>query len=151
MLDLLRKRIAASSLGARLEARLADALALPFEDASFDRVVAGFAVRNYADLHAGLAEMRRVLRPGGRAVILEFSTPPNRLVRAGSRIYLDQVTPRLAALLGGDAAAYRYLPRSVQRFPGADQLADRLRAAGFGSVRFERLMLGVVALHVAER
>ena len=151
MLELLARRAASSPLGLRFEARLADALALPFDDACFDRVVAGFAVRNLADLPAGLAEMRRVLRPGGRAVILEFSTPPSRVVRAASHVYLTQVIPRLAAILGGDPPAYRYLPRSVERFPGAEQLSGLLRAAGFSAVRFERLMLGAVAVHVAER
>lgn len=150
MLELVRRRAAADPLGARFTAQQADALALPFADGSFDRVVAGFAVRNFADLDAGLREMRRVLRPGGRAVILELSTPPNAIVRAAFGLYFHHVSPRLAALFGGDRAAYRYLPRSVARFPGAEGVADALRSAGFGAVRFERLALGVCAIHVAE-
>lgn len=151
MLELARKRAASSPLGARFEARQADVHALPFDDRSFDRVVAGFAVRNFADLAAGLGEMRRVLRPGGRAVILELSTPPNPVVRAAFGLYFGQVSPRVAALLGGDPAAYRYLPRSVARFPGAERLVDLLRAADFRDVRFERLSFGIAAIHVAER
>ncbi len=150
MLTLVRARSRASPHGGRFEARAADAHALPFADGSFDRVVAGFAVRNFGDLDAGLREMRRVLRPGGRAVILEFSHAPNPLVRAVYRFYVHGLVPRVAALLGGDAAAYRYLPRSMDRFPGAERLAERLRAAGFSDVGFERLTFGTVAIHVAE-
>jgi len=150
MLGLVRQRAAASPQGPRFEARVADAQALPFPEASFDRVTAGFAIRNFGDLAAGLGEMRRVLRPGGRTVILEFSTPPRPLVRAVSNVYLHGLVPRIAALLGGDAEAYRYLPRSIARFPAAEGLAALLRDAGFARVRFERLAMGVVAIHVAE-
>ena len=150
MIERVRRRAVASPLGARFEARLADAQALPFPDASFDRVTASFAVRNFGDLDAGLRETRRVLRPGGRAVVLEFSMPPNALVRMGYRAYMHGVVPRLATLLGGDPAAYRYLPESVERFPAAEALAARLGAAGFARVRFERLNFGGVAIHVAD-
>ncbi len=150
MLGAVRARAAATPLGARFEARSADAQALPFPDGSFDRVMAGFAVRNFGDLDAGLREMRRVLRPAGRAVILELSTPPHPAVRTAFGLYFHRIAPRLAAFLGGDAEAYRYLPRSVARFPGADAFAERLRAAGFGRVRFERLAFGIADVHVAE-
>lgn len=150
MLDAVRARAGRSPHGPRFRAEAADAQALPFADASFDRVVAGFAVRNFGDLDRGLREMRRVLRPGGRAVILELSTPPDLVVRTLFGWYFFSVAPRLAALLGGDAEAYRYLPRSVARFPAADAFAGRLRAAGFRSVRYERLALGIAAVHVAE-
>lgn len=150
MLDAVQRRARAAGLGDRFEARLADAQALSFPDASFDRVTAGFAVRNFGDLGAGLAEMRRVLRPGGRAVVLELSTPPNPLLRGAFRLYFHGLAPRIAALLGGDAEAYRYLPRSVAGFPGAEDLAQRMRGAGFAQVRFERLANGVAAIHVGE-
>jgi demethylmenaquinone methyltransferase/2-methoxy-6-polyprenyl-1,4-benzoquinol methylase len=150
MLDLVRARAAASPLGARFEARYADVHGLPFADGSFDRVVAGFAVRNFGDLDAGLRQMRRVLRVGGRAVILEFSRAPNPVIRALAGAYNGVLVPRIAVALGGDADAYRYLPRSIARFPGAEQLASRLRDAGFSRVRFERLTFGVVAIHVAD-
>jgi demethylmenaquinone methyltransferase/2-methoxy-6-polyprenyl-1,4-benzoquinol methylase len=150
MLERVRRRAARSPHGSRFESRHADAQALPFADASFDRVVAGFAVRNFGDLDAGLREMRRVLRPGGRAVILEFSTPPDPFVRRVSRLYLDLLVPRIASFLGGDPAAYRYLPRSIRGFPDAERFAARLRGARFAAVRFERLTLGVVVIYVAE-
>ncbi|MGH2490609.1 MAG: ubiquinone/menaquinone biosynthesis methyltransferase [Candidatus Limnocylindria bacterium] len=129
---------------------LATAEHLPFADGAFDRVVAGFAVRNFGDLSFGLRELRRVLRAGGRAVILEFSTPPSPVIHVAYRLYLDHAVPLIASLFGGDAAAYRYLPRSVAAFPDADGLAERMRVAGFARVRYERLTFGVAAIHVGE-
>lgn len=134
----------------RFSALIANAEALPFTAGSFDRVIAGFAVRNFGDLAAGLREMRRVLRNGGSAVILELSTPPNAAVRSGYGLYFHRLAPRIAALLGGDAQAYRYLPRSVDTFPGAEEFAERMRHAGFTRVRYERLSLGIAAIHVGE-
>jgi demethylmenaquinone methyltransferase/2-methoxy-6-polyprenyl-1,4-benzoquinol methylase len=149
MLDALRRRAEARA-DRRVVLVLATADGLPFADGSFDRVVAGFAVRNFGDLGLGLREMRRVLRAGGRAVILELSTPPNPLVGTLYRLYFHWLSPRIAALLGGDAAAYRYLPRSVAAFPGADGLAEGMRDAGFARVRYERLSFGIAAIHVGE-
>jgi demethylmenaquinone methyltransferase/2-methoxy-6-polyprenyl-1,4-benzoquinol methylase len=149
MLDAVRRRGDALS-ERRFTPLLATADGLPFADGSFDRVVAGFAVRNFGDLARGLGEMRRVLRTGGRAVILELSTPPSPLIGAVFRLYFHELSPRLAALLGGDAAAYRYLPRSVAAFPDADGLAERMRQTGFARVRYERLSFGIAAIHVGE-
>jgi demethylmenaquinone methyltransferase/2-methoxy-6-polyprenyl-1,4-benzoquinol methylase len=149
MLEALRRRAGASG-ERRVLPVLATAERLPFADASLDRVVAGFAVRNFGDLGLGLRETRRVLRAGGRAVILELSTPPNRLVGAMYHFYFQRLAPRIAALLGGDLAAYRYLPRSVAAFPDAEGLAEHMRDAGFARVRYERLSLGIAALHVGE-
>src|SRR6266545_88597 len=115
-----------------------------------ERVVAGFTVRNFGDLASGLREMRRVLRPSGRAVILELSTPPNALVRAAYGLYFHRISPLVAAMAGGDPEAYRYLPRSVAAFPDADGLAAALRDAGFARVRYQPLTLGIAAIHVGE-
>jgi demethylmenaquinone methyltransferase/2-methoxy-6-polyprenyl-1,4-benzoquinol methylase len=149
MLDALRRRADARA-GARFAPLLATVDRLPFADGSLDRVVAGFAVRNFGDLRLGLREMRRVLRAGGRAVILELSTPPNPIVGVAYRLYFERLSPLIAATLGGDAAAYRYLPRSVAAFPNAHGLAARMRDAGFARVRYERLNLGIAAIHVGE-
>jgi demethylmenaquinone methyltransferase/2-methoxy-6-polyprenyl-1,4-benzoquinol methylase len=149
MVDAAVRRAAAGD-ERRFAPLLATAERLPFADGAFDRVVAAFAVRNFGDLTGGLREMRRVLRRGGRAVILELSTPPNALVDSVYRLYFDRLSPRIAALLGGDAAAYRYLPRSVAAFPRADGLAQLMREAGFARVRYERLSFGVAAIHVGE-
>ena len=149
MLEALRRRADASG-ERRVTAVLATSESLPFADASLDRIIAGFAVRNFGDLGAGLREMRRVLRVGGRAVILELSTPPNPVIGGLYHLYFHRISPIVAALLGGDSAAYRYLPRSVAVFPDADGLARHMRDAGFARVRYERLSLGIAAIHVGE-
>jgi demethylmenaquinone methyltransferase/2-methoxy-6-polyprenyl-1,4-benzoquinol methylase len=149
MLQVLRRRGDATGRS-RVTPLLATALRLPFADASLDRVVAGFAVRNFGDLALGLRETRRVLRAGGRAVILELSMPPHPVIGALYRSYFHLVAPLLASVLGGDSAAYRYLPRSVAAFPDADGLARHMRDAGFARVRYERLSLGIAAIHVGE-
>lgn len=149
MLDTVRRRAEAYAEGRAMPV-LATAEHLPFADGSFDRMVAGFAVRNFGDLALGLREMRRVLRAGGRAVLLELSTPPNPVVGAVYRLYFHRLSPLIASVLGGDVAAYRYLPRSVAAFPGADALAEIMREAGFARVRYERLSFGIAAIHVGE-
>jgi len=125
-----------------------DALALPFEDGSFDVATVGFGVRNVADLEAGVRELRRVLRPGGRLAILEITTPQGALAPF-YRIWFDRVVPLLGRVLpGGDA--YAYLPASVRRFPAPAELASLLERGGFAAVRFRRFAGGIVALHVGE-
>jgi len=125
-----------------------DVLALPFDDASFDAVTVGFGVRNVDDLDAGLRELRRVLRPGGRVGILEITRPRGALAPF-YRLWFDSVVPALGRVLPG-GAAYTYLPASVRRFPGPEELAALLEAAGFSAVRFRLFAGGIVALHVAE-
>jgi len=125
-----------------------DLLALPFDDASFDSATVGFGVRNVADLAAGLRELRRVLRPGGRLGILEITTPRGPLAPF-YRLWFDRVVPLLGKVLPG-GAAYTYLPASVRRFPPPEQLAELLEESGFGAVRFRRFAGGIVALHVGE-
>lgn len=148
MLAVFRRR--ASRLGLRPTAVLGSAEAIPLPDGSVDRVVTSFTLRNVGDLPRALREFRRVLRPRGRAVILELSHPPNPFFGALYRSYFDRLAPRIAVALGGDADAYRYLPRSLRPFPRPERLAELLREAGFARVRFERLALGIAAIHVAE-
>jgi demethylmenaquinone methyltransferase / 2-methoxy-6-polyprenyl-1,4-benzoquinol methylase len=126
----------------------ADVLALPFDDAGFDAVVVGFGVRNVEDLAAGLKELRRVLRPGGRLGILEITKPRGPL-SIFYKLWFDRIVPLLGRVLPG-GAAYTYLPASVRRFPGPEELADLLRTCGFENVRFRRFAGGIVALHVGE-
>ena len=126
----------------------ADVLALPFGDAIFDAAVVGFGVRNVEDLAAGLKELRRVLRPGGRLGILEITKPRGPLA-VFYKLWFDRIVPLLGRVLPG-GAAYTYLPASVRRFPGPEELADLLRTCGFENVRFRRFAGGIVALHVGE-
>jgi demethylmenaquinone methyltransferase / 2-methoxy-6-polyprenyl-1,4-benzoquinol methylase len=131
-----------------LEWLQADVLQLPFEDASFDAAVVGFGVRNVEDLDAGIRELRRVLRPGGRLGILEITTPRGPL-KPFYRLWFDRVVPLLGRVLPG-GAAYTYLPASVRRFPEPEALAELLGSCGFRNVEFRRFAGGIVALHVGE-
>jgi demethylmenaquinone methyltransferase/2-methoxy-6-polyprenyl-1,4-benzoquinol methylase len=123
-----------------------DMLALPFEDGAFDSATVGFGVRNVEDLEAGIRELRRVLRNGGRLGILEITTPRGRLAPF-YRVWFDRVVPALGRVLPG-GGAYTYLPASVRRFPAPDALAELLEQCGFGEVRYRTFAGGIVALHV---
>lgn len=142
-------RIGASKTsGAPVFGVVSDALALPLPDASCDGAIVAFGVRNLDDLDGGLREAARVLKPGARFVVLEFTTPPSAIVRAVYGAYSNRLLPVIGGLISGNAAAYRYLPESISRFPSASELGGRLRAAEFVDVRWEFLTLGTVAIHV---
>ena len=130
---------------------VADALDLPLRDESADGAIVAFGIRNVEDLDAGLAEALRVLKPGARFVILEFSTPPSPMIRTAYHAYFHHVLPAIGGAVSGHGSAYRYLPRSVAHFPSAPELAARLDAAGFARVTWEPLTFGVAALHVGQR
>ena len=138
MLDRARRK-------APLEWVQGDLLAPPFADASFDAMTVGFGVRNVADLSLALVEARRVLRPGGRLAILEI-TQPRGVLRPFFALWFDRIVPLLGRVLPG-GEAYSYLPASVRRFPDAERLAELMRDAGFGDVRFRLLAGSIVALH----
>jgi demethylmenaquinone methyltransferase/2-methoxy-6-polyprenyl-1,4-benzoquinol methylase len=129
----------------------ADALRLPFPDEAFRGVIIGFGLRNLADPREGLLEMARVLEPGGRLVVLEFTTPPGRVFRSFYHAYFHHVLPRAGAWISGEPAAARYLPDSVSRFPRAAELAELVADCGFQRVRYRYLTRGIAALHVASR
>ncbi len=122
-----------------------DMLALPFEAGSFEAATVGFGVRNVSDLEGGLAELRRVLAPAGRLAVLEI-TQPRGVLAPFYRVWFDRIVPLLGRLLKG-GAAYTYLPASVRRFPGPDELAELLRGAGFADVEYRTFAGGIVALH----
>ena len=149
MLAVLARR-ATDAQRSQILALVGSAESLPLPDASIDRIVTGFTVRNVGDLGRAFAEFRRVLRPGGRAVMLELSHPSSPAFARLYSFYFDRIAPGVAALLGGDREAYRYLPRSLRPFPDAERIAAMLREAGFENVTFERLSRGIAAIHVAE-
>jgi demethylmenaquinone methyltransferase/2-methoxy-6-polyprenyl-1,4-benzoquinol methylase len=125
-----------------------DALHLPLRDASLDVITVAFGFRNLANYEDGLREMRRVLRPGGLAAILEFSQPPNAVFGAVYGFYSRRVLPWIGGVLTGSRDAYLYLPESIRKFPAAPELAENMRRAGFANVTFERFTGGSVALHI---
>ena len=135
----------------RVMAVAADALQLPLPDDLADGAIVAFGIRNLADLDAGLREMHRVLAPGARCVILEFSTPRARPARALYHLYFHHVLPLIGGLVSGHPTAYRYLPASVLHFPVEEELASRMRAAGFTAVEWRTLTLGIAAIHVGEK
>ena len=131
----------------KLEFVEGDAEALPFGDAEFDAVTMSFGLRNVANPHAALREMHRVLKPGGRVVVCEFSTPPIPIIRAGYAIYLKRVLPLIADRTSSNPEAYRYLGESIAEWPDQTTLSGWLRGAGFTRVAYRNLTAGVVALH----
>ena len=130
---------------------LADALRLPFPDRTFDAVTNGFVLRNLADLRAGLAEMARVLKPGGRLVCLDMTPPRPGPGAPLYRLYFNRLVPPIAGAISSDRAAYRYLPNSLQGFPDAPALASLLSDIGLHDVGFEYLAGGTVAVHHGRR
>ena len=128
-----------------------DTQQLPFGNGSFAGALVGFGIRNLSDLPAGFEELQRVLRPGGRLVILEFTVPPGRMFRAAYMMYFNHILPLAGRLVSGHPWAYSYLPGSVRDFPGPDELADLLRHAGFTRVEWSLVTGGIAAIHVAEK
>jgi demethylmenaquinone methyltransferase/2-methoxy-6-polyprenyl-1,4-benzoquinol methylase len=149
MLERAREKGARRSSRARFLG--ADTLRLPFADRTFDLAAAAFGFRNLANYASGVAELLRVLRPGGQLAILEFSEPRGPAFGRLYRFYFERVLPAIGGIFSGSRKAYGYLPASVARFPSPEELAELLRQAGFAEVRFERWMGGIVALHLARR
>ncbi len=130
---------------------VADALDLPLRDGEASGAIVAFGIRNVTDLDASLREVLRILRPGARFVILEFTTPRLALVRSLYHLYFHQILPRVGALISGHRSAYAYLPRSVANFPPESELADRMRAAQFADVGWRSLSLGIAAIHTGRK
>jgi demethylmenaquinone methyltransferase/2-methoxy-6-polyprenyl-1,4-benzoquinol methylase len=128
-----------------------DALRLPFADETFDAATIAFGLRNLAGVAEGLRELRRILKPGGRLAVLEFSSPVVPGFRALFRFYFTRVLPRIGGLVSGSRGAYEYLPDSVTRFPDQKRLAELMRAEGFEGVEYSNLTGGIAALHTGTR
>lgn len=133
--------------GAQLRFEWGDALDLQYETDSFDAATVGFGARNFSDLGRGLAEMVRVVRPGGRVVVLDFTTPTRPPLSFFYRVWFDRIVPQLGRL-AGDPDAYTYLPRSVKRFPPPPVLAQELERAGLCEIRYLLTAGGIVTMHV---
>jgi demethylmenaquinone methyltransferase / 2-methoxy-6-polyprenyl-1,4-benzoquinol methylase len=149
MLELARRKAVERKLG-QLRFEWADALELPYPDASFDAVTVGFGVRNLVDLERGLEQLVRVLRPGGRLVILEITQPRRPPLSTFYSLWFDRLVPILGTL-AGDRDAYAYLPESVKRFPSPQRLAELMAAAGLERIRYLLLAGGIIAIHSGAR
>lgn len=141
----------AGRAGAHLPLTAGDALRLPFPDTSFDGVVTGFALRNVADIPAAFVEMARVTRPGGRVACLEFARPQMPIFRQLFHVYFYHAVPVIGRLLTGSRTAYTYLPHSTTAFLTPEQIVGVMQDTGWQDVRYRRLMLGTVAVHVGTR
>jgi demethylmenaquinone methyltransferase/2-methoxy-6-polyprenyl-1,4-benzoquinol methylase len=142
-----RKRAEAESLAQSLDWVVGDAMALPFPDKSFDTYTISFGIRNVTRIPDALAEAYRVLRPGGRLMVLEFSQIPNDLMQKAYDLYSFNVIPVMGQIIAGDHASYQYLVESIRKFPDQESFATMIRAAGFGQVKYRNLSLGIAALH----
>jgi demethylmenaquinone methyltransferase / 2-methoxy-6-polyprenyl-1,4-benzoquinol methylase len=149
MLELARAKAAATESAGLGQIRFetANALELPYPDDQFDAATVGFGARNFASLERGIAEMVRVVRPGGRVVVLEITTPTRPPLSHFFELWFDRAVPALGRL-AGDAPAYSYLPSSVRRFPGPEALAALMASAGLDQIRYLLTAGGIIALHV---
>jgi demethylmenaquinone methyltransferase/2-methoxy-6-polyprenyl-1,4-benzoquinol methylase len=149
MLELAREKAGRVPGIGPLRFETANALALPYADDEFDAATVGFGARNFSDLEQGLSEMARVVKPGGRVVVLEITTPQHPPLSTFFDLWFDRVVPAIGRV-AGDAQAYSYLPSSVKRFPGPEQLAAVMSRVGLDSIRYVLTAGGIIALHVGE-
>jgi len=151
MLEIGRRKIADKNLVSQLKLEIGDAVNIPFSDSSFDAVMVAFGIRNLEDIHRGLLEMNRVLKDGGRAIILEFSLPANRIVRSFYVFYFRHILPRIGALVSGDAYAYSYLNETVEAFPYGRDFEDLMSQAGFSKVKSTPLTFGIATIYQGDK
>ncbi len=147
MLEAGRKRAEAESLSGRLDWVVGDAMALPFDSGSFDVYTISFGIRNVTRPQDALAEAFRVLKPGGRLMVLEFSQLPNPGMQKLYDLYSFNVIPQMGQMIARDRASYQYLVESIRKFPDQETFAEMIRTAGFGQVKYRNLSMGVAALH----
>ena len=151
MLDIGKEKVKQRNLANQIELRLGDAAALPFEDNSFDAITVAFGVRNFEDLGKGLFEISRVLKPGGQAVILEFSMPEKFPVKQLYCFYFKRLLPFIGGIVSKDKSAYIYLPQSVERFPKPETFLPLLASKGLNYGTNRRLSFGICTLYQAEK
>ncbi len=151
MLQVGREKVRRKGLEEKITLQYGDSEALPFKDGAFGAVTVAFGVRNFEDLQRGLSEIRRVLKPGGKVVILEFSHPRAFPIKQFYSFYSRHVLPRVGAAVSGDTGAYRYLPESVAEFPDGDDFLERLHRAGFTDCEWRPLTFGIASLYSGRR
>lgn len=151
MMRLGREKVEKAGLEHRIRFTLASALEMPFADASYDALTCAYGVRNFPDADQGLREFARVLKPGGRLAILEFSYPTNRAVRWGYDLFFSHVLPRVGRIVSRDRQAYAYLNRSVKEFYWGEEMARHIREAGFHDVEYRPLTFGITTIYTATR
>lgn len=149
MMRIGREKIAAAGVDATLEQ--GDCEALTYPDETFDRISVGFGVRNFEHLPVGLKEMQRVLKRGGKLVILELSVPSNAFIRWCYKLYFLKILPAIGGLISGNRGAYEYLPASVLHFPAPDKFQAMLREAGFADVKHKALTLGICRMYICKK
>jgi demethylmenaquinone methyltransferase/2-methoxy-6-polyprenyl-1,4-benzoquinol methylase len=150
MLTRARAKLLEAGLNGRCQLAGADALRLPFGDGLFDGALIAFGLRNLSDSRAGLEEMMRLVKPGGRVVVLEFGRPPSRALRALYELYFTRVLPWVGRLISGHPRAYSYLPASVLAYPEPEDIGRLMAEVGLKNVGLKRMTAGIVALHVGE-
>ncbi len=151
MMALVMQKAAREGVHDRIRLKVADGEDLPFGEGSFHRVTCAFGIRNFEHKEQGLREFYRVLKPGGKAVILELSVPTGRTARRLYDVYFMHVLPWVGGLISGDKAAYRYLPASVHAFPSPEVFMEMLRNAGFTQVRHRSLSFGLCRMYIGEK
>lgn len=152
MLEVAEQRAAqGASQGVPMTYTVADAMDLPYADASFDVLTMAYGLRNFSDRRKAMAEAVRVLKPAGRAVVLEFGTPGNGAWRALYNLYRDHVVPLVGGVVAGDRKGFEYLARSISEFPPQDAVAQELRQAGFASVSYRDCTGGIAAVYLAQK
>lgn len=149
MMSIGREKLVAAGIEATLEQ--GDCEALKYAEGTFDRISVGFGVRNFENLPTGLKEMHRVLKPGGKLVILELSVPSNAFIRWCYKLYFLKILPVIGGLISGERGAYEYLPASVLHFPAPDKFQAMLREAGFADVKHKALTLGICRMYICKK
>ena len=151
MLEVMRQKVLKNKLESMISQEMGDGEALRFPEGSFDRVVNAFGIRNFENREKGLQEALRVLKPGGRLVILELSRPQNKIIRWFYDLYFLHILPIIGGKVSGDRAAYAYLPASVKAFPGKKEFTDELRRAGFVNITHRAFTFGICRMYTGER
>ncbi len=151
MLEIGRRKMRENHLDKVVEMQLGDAARLPFEDAQFDVVTIAFGIRNVYDVDKALQEMHRVLKPGGRALILEFSLPAQSFIRSAYLLYFRHVLPKIGGVISGDPYAYQYLNKTVESFPYGEAFCAIMEANGFTNVKAKPLTLGVATIYQGDK